>query len=101
MDTSCSISTHDESTVDIFTERTYTIQVTACLSSYMELRPCRPRTEKLKQLLAECPYRGPEFEASEDQEEVKDGSLGEGGAREVEGVQSKRRRMLKKVGMNS
>ena len=46
-------------------------QVTACLSSYYELRPCRPRTEKLKQLLSECLYQGPEYESAlpmEDQE---------------------------------
>lgn len=26
------------------------------------MRLCRPKTEKLRQLLAECPYRGPEYE---------------------------------------
>ena len=36
-----------------------------CLSSYLELRPCRPRTEKLRDLLSECPYRGPEYEEEE------------------------------------
>ena len=36
--------------------------MTACLSSYYELRPCRPKTGKLRLLLAECPYRGPEYE---------------------------------------
>ena len=80
---------------------TNTIQVSACLSSYMELRPCRPRTEKLKQLLAECPYRGTEYEASEEQEEVADERLREGGTREVEGVQHKRKRMRNKVSNNS
>lgn len=36
-----------------------------CLSSYLELRPCCARTEKLRQLLSECPYRGPEYEEDE------------------------------------
>lgn len=71
-------------------------EVTACLSSYMELRPCRPRTEKLKQLLAECPYRGAEFEASEEFEEVANERSREGGEREVEGARCKRKRMRKK-----
>lgn len=33
-----------------------------CLSSYYELRSCQPKTGKLRQLLAESPYRGPEYE---------------------------------------
>ena len=37
-------------------------QVTACLNSYLEVRPCRPRIEKLKQLLSEYLYKGPEAE---------------------------------------
>ena len=36
-----------------------------CLSSYYELRPCRPKIGKLRELLAECPYRGPEYEKDE------------------------------------
>ena len=36
--------------------------MTACLSAYLELRLCRPRTEKLKVLLSEWPYRGVEYE---------------------------------------
>ena len=44
----------------------FMIQVTACLNAYLELRPCRPRTEKLKQLLSEYPYGGPETEIEYD-----------------------------------
>jgi len=64
-------------------------KVTACLSSYFELRPCRPRLEKLKHLLAECPYRGPEYEEG--------GELVEGEAEREEGGQPKRRKMPQKV----
>ena len=42
------------------------IQVTACLNAYFELRPCRPRIQKLKQLLSEYPYKGPEAEIEAD-----------------------------------
>ena len=38
------------------------MQVTACLSSYLELRPCRPKIQKLKDLLSEMPYKGQECE---------------------------------------
>ena len=62
-------------------------EVSACLSSYFELRPCRPRLEKLKHLLEECPYRGPEYEEGGG----LDGTEGE------EGGQPKRRRMPKRV----
>lgn len=41
-------------------------EVSACLSAYLELRPCPPKTSKLKQLLSQCPYRGEEFEAKSD-----------------------------------
>ncbi|CAI7999148.1 Sister chromatid cohesion protein DCC1 [Geodia barretti] len=51
--------------------------VTMCLSNYLELRPCRPRTEKLRQLLSECPYRGPEYE-EEGEEEGEEGLVNEG-----------------------
>ena len=44
-----------------------------CLSSYLELRPCCARTEKLRQLLSECPYRGPEYEEEEEEEEEEEG----------------------------
>ena len=44
----------------------YAAQVTGCLNTYLELRPCRPRIEKLKRLLSECPYRGPEGEIEYD-----------------------------------
>ena len=44
----------------------FMIQVTACLNAYLELRPCRPRIEKLKQLLLEYPYGGPETEIEYD-----------------------------------
>ena len=68
-------------------------EVSACLSSYFELRPCRPRLEKLKHLLEECPYRGPEYEEG--------GGLGEDGTEGEEGGQPKRRRMPKKVSDHS
>ena len=55
----------------------YDMQVTMCLSNYLELRPCRPRTEKLRQLLSECPYRGPEYE-EEGEEEGEEGLVNEG-----------------------
>ena len=52
-----------------------------CLSSYYELRPCRPKTGKLGQLLAECPYRGPEYEQGG---EIEGGGEMEGGGEEGE-----------------
>ena len=64
-------------------------EVSACLSSYYELRPCRPRLEKLKQLLEECPYRGPEYEEGL--------GLGEDETEEEEGGQPKRRKRPRKV----
>ena len=64
-------------------------KVTACLSSYFELRPCRPRLEKLKHLLAECPYRGPEYEGG--------GELVEDEVAREEGGQPKGRKMPQKV----
>ena len=36
--------------------------MTACLNTYLEVRPCRPRVEKLKHLLSEYLYKGPEAE---------------------------------------
>ena len=36
-----------------------------CLSSYYELRPCRPKIGKLREFLEECPYKGPEYEVDE------------------------------------
>ena len=46
----------------------------ACLNSYYELRPCPPKIEKLKHLLNECPYKGPELEEdSELQMDVNEG----------------------------
>ena len=68
------------------------LQVTACVSTYFELRPCRPRLEKLKQLLAECPYKGPEYEGIGEEEEG--GDEGEG---EREGIPPKKRKVPKKV----
>ena len=32
------------------------------MGNYLELRQCRPRLERLKLLLSECPYRGSEYE---------------------------------------
>lgn len=46
--------------------------MTACLNAYLELRPCRPRIEKLKQLLSEYLYRGPEAEIEFDPLRVAD-----------------------------
>lgn len=40
-------------------------QVTACLGNYYELRLCQPKTQKLRELLSECPYRGPEYESEQ------------------------------------
>lgn len=79
-------------------------QVTMCLSSYFELRPCRPRIEKLKQLLRECPYSGPEYEVEPEtvvgDEEEETEELRE---REEEDREAKRRKMNKdapkKVGL--
>ena len=51
--------------------------MTACLSSYYELRPCRPRSEKLRKLLSECPYRGPEYESREQEFEGGEWRVGE------------------------
>lgn len=67
----------------------YFLKVSACLSSYFELRPCRPRLEKLKHLLAECPYRGPEYE--------EERGLGEDATEGEEGEQPKRRDIPKRV----
>ena len=67
-----------------------------CLSSYLELRPCRPRTEKLRQLLSECPYRGPEYEEEEKGEEglVNEGEeSGEDDTDDWEGRRTKRRKV--------
>ena len=64
------------------------LQVTACLSSYFELRTCRPKTGKLRQLLAECPYRGPEYEcegvmeAEEEEKGTEEEEEGEGMGKE-------------------
>ena len=53
-----------------------------CVSSYYELRQCRPRTGKLRWLLAECPYRGPEYEDEGPDIEAGGCDAGEGGDRE-------------------
>ena len=37
----------------------------ACLNTYLELRQCRPRIERLKTLLNICPYKGSEYETDE------------------------------------
>ena len=71
------------------------LQVTACLSSYYELRPCRPRTEKLRKLLEECPYRGPEYENGG--QEFERGEWGAGDGRDDwEGQTDKKRRKKNK-----
>ena len=41
-------------------------QVTACMFSTYELRETRPRLERLKALLWECPYTGQQDEEEED-----------------------------------
>lgn len=46
--------------------------MTSSVSSYLELRPIRPRTEKLKQLLSEVPYKGQECEDEVMQDSVVD-----------------------------
>ena len=51
--------------------------MTSSLSSYLELRPCRPRVERLKSLLAECPFQGTEYEPELVGEEESQGG-GEG-----------------------
>ncbi|CAH1774948.1 unnamed protein product [Owenia fusiformis] len=33
-------------------------QVVSIMHDYLELRPCKPRLQKLRQLLEECPYKG-------------------------------------------
>ena len=76
----------DLSLIDTFS---CVFEVSACLSSYFELRSCRPRLERLKHLLEECPYRGPEYEEGK--------GLGEDGTAEEEGGQPKRRKRPKKV----
>lgn len=52
----------DDNTTDQTQDILPTKEVTVCLSSYYELRSCQPKTGKLRQLLAESPYRGPEYE---------------------------------------
>lgn len=50
------------------------------MGSYLEVRQCRPRIERLKVLLSECPYRGAEFEEEEEEEvEGADAELGSQG----------------------
>ena len=74
--------------------------MSACLSSYVELRPCRPKTEKLNHLLAECPYRGPEYEGEGEEgtgwvvRSLEDPSM----ETEEESFQPKRKIAPKKVG---
>lgn len=59
-------------------------EVTAYLGNYLELRACRPKVTRLKALLAECPFRGAEFEEEiggggrigEESQELLDGSDG-------------------------
>ncbi|XP_065905943.1 sister chromatid cohesion protein DCC1-like isoform X2 [Dysidea avara] len=41
-------------------------EVTACLDTYFEARSCRPQLDKLKRLLRESPYSGPEHEVMDD-----------------------------------
>lgn len=36
------------------------------MGDYYELRLCQPKTQKLRELLCECSYRGPEYEAEMD-----------------------------------
>ena len=66
------------------------IQVTACLNAYLELRPCRPRIHKLKELLSDYPYRGPEMEIDYDRSNDAD----------VEEKSSNRRKGPRKVRYN-
>ena len=71
-------------------------QVTGFSSEYYELRPCRARTSKLRRLLSECPYRGPEYEAmesghgmGEEEEEEEEEDLGIRGDRKKLKLQKK------------
>ena len=48
------------------------------MNSYLELRPCRPRLERLKSLLMECPFQGLECEPEFLGEESQEGGEGEG-----------------------
>lgn len=65
-------------------------QITACLSSYLELRPCRPRIERLKELLSECPFQGPSHEGEESQQGW--GGKGDSAPLDDEGKGRKRRK---------
>ena len=66
-----------------------------CLSNYLELRPCRPRTEKLRQLLSECPYRGPEYEEEGEEGLVNEGE--ESGEDDKDDWEERRRTKSRKV----
>lgn len=50
----------------------------ACFNSYLELRQCRPRVEKLKALMSECPFRGLEYEGDFSGEGVESQGMWEG-----------------------
>lgn len=52
-------------------------KITACLSNYLELRHCRPKTERLKALLGEWPFRGSEYEMEGAWEESQGWGAGE------------------------
>ena len=43
-------------------------QICGCVSSYYELRRCRPKLEKLNILLNESAYKGQEFEQNMDED---------------------------------
>lgn len=61
--------------------------MTACLNSYLELRECRPKIEKLKSLLFECPFRGLEYEADFGGEGAESQGMWEGEGTLVEVVE--------------
>lgn len=48
-----------------------TQEVTGCLFDVLELRKCRPKLEKLKQLLWESPYRGPLEEEKDEEKRIQ------------------------------
>ena len=45
-------------------------QITACFSTYFEVRACRPHLDKLKRLLKVNPYSGPEHEVTDDDDVI-------------------------------
>ena len=58
-------------------------KITACLANYLELRLCPPKTERLKALLAEWPFRGAEYETEGAWEESQ--GWGAGTSEETQG----------------